>query len=217
MIRPITAMLCLAAASLSSAAPPLLQAEAAPGLTVDSAWGDRKAWADLPSVTLRGIGGAAAPTELRARWNQTAVFFEFLCRDDSVVSPGERDGLDHFKLGDVVEIFLGRTGEPAYSELHATPAGRKTAYAFSGYRKASVPFEGGEVRSGRIEGGWRAVLAIPWKSLKSGSGDGPWEFLAGRYDYDEPGGQPVLSSFPAQTGKPDFHARERYARLMLRP
>jgi len=217
MIRPITAMLCLAAASSSPAAPPQLQAAAAPGLALDTAWADRKAWADVPSVTLRGVGGAAAPSELRARWNQTAVFFEFLCRDDSVVSPGERDGLDHFRLGDVVEIFLGRTGEPAYAELHATPAGRKTAYAFSGYRKASAPSEGGEVRSGPIEGGWRAVLSIPWKSLQGAPGDGSWEFLAGRYDYDKPGGKPVLSSFPAQTGKPDFHARERYARLALRP
>ena len=216
MIRPITAMLCLAAAS-SSAAPPVLQAAAAPGLAMDSAWEDRNAWVGLPSVTLRGVGGSAAPAELRARWNQTEVFFEFLCRDDSVVSPGERDGLDHFRLGDVVEIFLGCSGEPAYVELHATPSGRKTAYAFRSYREASAPFKGGEVRAGPIRGGWRAVLSIPWQSLEGSPGDGPWEFLAGRYDYDTPGGDPVLSSFPSQSGKPDFHARERYARLVLQP
>lgn len=217
MIRPITAMLCLAAAVSSDAGPPVLPAVAAPGMEIDKAWGDREGWADAPSVTLRGIGGSAAPAELRARWNQSAVFFEFLCRDGSIVSPGERDGLDHFKLGDVVEIFLGRAGKPSYVELHATPSGRKTAYAFRGYRKASAPFEGGEVRAGRIEGGWRAVLSIPWKSPGGVAGDGVWEFLAGRYDYDEPGGKPVLSSFPAQTGTPDFHARERYARLLLQP
>jgi hypothetical protein len=44
-----------------------------------------------------------------------------------------------------------------------------------------------------------------------------WEFLAGRYDYDKPGGRPVLSSLPGQNGKPDFHARDRYARLELQP
>lgn len=217
MIRPIIAMLSLAAAAPSDAGPPVLPAVAAPGMGTDKAWDDREGWADAPSVTLRGIGGPAAPAELRARWNQSAVFFEFLCRDGSIVSPGERDGLDHFQLGDVVEIFLGRAGQPAYVELHATPEGRRTAYAFRGYREASPPSGGGEVRAGRIEGGWRAVLSIPWPSPDGSPGRGVWEFLAGRYDYDEPGGKPVLSSFPAQTGKPDFHARERYARLLLRP
>jgi hypothetical protein len=216
MIRPITAMLCLAAVS-SGAAPPALEAIQAPGLVMDTAWHDRASWSGAPAAILRGVGAAAAPAEVRARWNESAVFFEFLCRDASVISLGERDGLDHFKLGDVVEIFLGCAGRPAYVELHATPVGRKTVYAFSGYRQASALPAVGEVRAGRIEGGWRAVLLIPWQSLGDDPRDGSWEFLAGRYDYDEPGGKPTLSSFPPQTGKPDFHARERYARLVLRP
>jgi hypothetical protein len=210
-------MLCLAAVS-AGAAPPVLTAVSAPGLDLESAWRDRGGWSEAPAALLRGVDGAeVASAEVRARWNDTAIFFEFLCRDDSVVSPGAEDGLDHFQLGDVVEIFLGRRGKSAYLEAHATPSGRKTVYAFRGYRRASPPPAGVEVRAGAIDGGWRAVLAIPWKSLGDRPEDGVWEFLAGRYDYDKPGGRPVLSSLPGQNGKPDFHARDRYARLELQP
>lgn len=210
-------MLCLAAAT-AGAASPELTAVFAPGLDLAGATRDREAWTAVPSALLRGVDGAEVPSaELRARWNETAIFFEFLCRDVSVVSPGTEDGLDHFQLGDVVEIFLGLRGQPAYLEVHATPAGRKTVYAFRTYRKASAPPAGVEVRAGDIDGGWRAVLAIPWSSTGGRPEDGPWEFLAGRYDYDKPSGRPVLSSFPGQTGKPDFHLRSRYARLALQP
>jgi len=210
-------MLCLAAAP-AGALPPVLTAVSAPGLDLDGAWRDREAWSAAPSAVLRGIEGAeVASAQVRARWNPSGIFFEFLCRDESVVSPGGEDGLDHFRLGDVVEIFLGRRGRPAYLELHATPDGYKTVYAFRGYRRAAAAPAGCEVRAGSADGGWRAVLFIPWKSAGGSPEDGPWEFLAGRYDYDKPGGQPVLSSFPGQNGKPDFHARARYARLELQP
>jgi hypothetical protein len=210
-------MLCLAAAT-AGAAPPVLTAVSAPGLDLDGAWRDREGWSGAPSAVLRGLEGAeVAAAQVRARWNDSGIFFEFLCRDEAVVSPGGQDGLDHFQLGDVVEIFLGRRGRPAYLEVHATPAGHQTVYAFRGYRRAAATPSGCEVRAGRIDGGWRAVLSIPWKSAGGSPEDGPWEILAGRYDYDKPGGKPVLSSFPGQNGKPDFHARERYARLELQP
>lgn len=210
-------MLCLAAAS-AGASPPALTALSAPDLDPGEAWRDRGGWAAAPSALLRGIDGAEIPSaEVRARWNASGIFFEFLCRDESVVSPGGEDGLDHFRLGDVVEIFLGRRGRSAYLELHATPAGHRTVYAFRGYRRAAAAPSGCEVRAGRMDGGWRAVLFVPWSSAGGSPEEGPWEFLAGRYDYDKPGGQPVLSSFPGQNGKPDFHARARYARLELQP
>jgi hypothetical protein len=210
-------MLCLAAAT-AGAVPPVLTAVSAPGLDLARAWRDRGGWTGAPAAELRGVDGAeVSSAEVRARWNDNGIFFEFLCRDGSVVSPGAKDGLDHFRLGDVVEIFLARQGEAAYLEVHATPAGRKTVYAFSGYREASAPPAGLEVRAGQIDGGWRAVLAVPWVSLGSRPAGESWEFLAGRYDYDKSGGRPDLSSFPGQSGQPDFHRRSRYARLELQP
>jgi len=179
------------------------------------AWSDQAGWDAAPGAELAGVdGGSAAPSSVRARWNDAWLFFEFVCRDESLVSPGAKDGEDHFRLGDVVEVFVAREGSQNYLELHATPAGRMTAYAFRGYRRAAAAPSGCEVRAGKIAGGWRAVLSIPREVL--GADNGAWEVLAGRYDYNEAGGQPALSSFPAQSGKADFHDRARFARLELR-
>ena len=180
------------------------------------AWSDRSGWEALPAVTLSGVGGTPAePAEVRARWNDEWLFFEFVCRDTALIVPGRADGEDHFKIGDVVEVFVAQRGKPSYVELHATPEGRQTVYAFHDYRRAADGPDGIVVQAGRVEGGWRAVLALPWPAVGAPPEDGDWEFLAGRYDYDKEGGSPVLSSFPAQVGKPDFHDRARYARLKL--
>lgn len=180
------------------------------------AWSDRSAWEALPAVALSGVGlSPAEPAELRARWNDQWLFIEFVCRDTALVAPGLADGEDHFLIGDVVEVFVAQRGKLPYVELHATPEGRQTVYAYHDYRRPADGPDGMEVRAGRIEGGWRAVLALPWSAVGGLPGDGDWEFLAGRYDYDKVGGRPVLSSFPPQTGKPDFHDRARYALLKL--
>jgi len=179
------------------------------------AWSDKAGWSAAPEAVLAGVDGKdAAPARMRARWNDEWLFFEFVCRDEALVSPGSKDGEDHFKLGDVVEIFVGSSGRPEYIEVHATPEGYKSVYAFQGYRQSAKAPAGCEVRAGKMPGGWRAVISIPRDVL---GGKGPWEFLAGRYDYEEEGGRPMLSSFPAQTGKPDFHDRSRFAVLELQP
>lgn len=213
-------MLGLAAASVQ-AAPPGMVALRAPQLEMSAAWDDRKSWEAAPPAALGGVDGAAAQqTDVRARWNESGIFFEFICRDSALVAPGREDGLDHFRLGDVVEIFLARSGAASYAEVHATPAGRKSLYFFRGERRpgpVSAAAERIAVRADEIRGGWRAVIFVPWAVLGA---DGPVEvcdFLAGRYDYAIAGGAPVLSSFPGQSGRADFHERGRYARLVLRP
>mgnify|MGYP003584141510 CR=1 FL=1 len=188
-------------------------------LNPQDAWADHAAWREVPAVALSGVDGAdVRASSLRARWNDEWIFFEFTCRDAEIVSPGTRDGIDHFKLGDVVEIFLGRAGAKTYAEVHATPEGRKSLYFFSDYRTAAAAPAGAEsaqVRAATSPGGWRAVMSIPWSMAGGSPRRGAWEILAGRYDYAAPGAQPVLSSFPAQVGKPDFHVRARYAKLDL--
>ncbi len=196
----------------------LLAAFFASGLNPEIAWSDRSGWEVVPTAVLSGVGGASAsPSEVRARWNDQWLFFEFVCRDIALVAPGRADGEDHFRIGDVVEVFVAHRGKPDYIELHATPEGRQTVYAFRDYRRAADAPGGMVVQAGGTEGGWRAVLAFPWAALGGKPDQDGLEFLAGRYDYDQVGGRPALSSFPAQKGKPDFHDRARYARLMLRP
>ena len=197
--------------------PPLILAAVfASSLDPGRAWPDVDGWRKCPEVRLSGIDGTEVDNaSVRARWNEEWLFFEFVCRDKAVVSPGRQDGEDHFKLGDVVEVFVGRNARPDYLEVHATPAGRKTVYAFRAYREVKEAPGGPEVRSAENGDGWRAVISIPWSALDGTPEKGPWEFLAGRYDYDTSGGRAVLSSFPPQSGKPDFHKRSRYARLEL--
>lgn len=184
-------------------------------------WRDAAAWRTVPPAVLQGVDGKnAASAEVRARWNEDWLFVEFVCEDDRIVSPGKEDGADHFRLGDVVEVFVGREEAPGYAEVHATPRGRKTAYFFSDYRREAGAPAGAEdvmVRAARVPGGWRAVISLPWTVLGAEPLAGGWQLLAGRYDYDREGGAPVLSSFPAQTGRPDFHKRGAFARLELRP
>ena len=194
----------------------ILVAVMAAGLGPKLAWSDHSGWKMAPEFALAGVdGGPAAPTQIRARCNESWLFVEFVCRDPALVAPGRVDGEDHFRIGDVVEVFVARRGKPDYIELHATPESRQTVYAFRDYRRAAEAPEGMVVQAGRIEGGWRAILALPWDALGGRPGHDEWEFLAGRYDYDKVGGRPALSSFPAQKGKPDFHDRARYARLTL--
>jgi hypothetical protein len=195
----------------------LLAAIFASSLSPARAWSDLEGWEGVPGALLAGVdGSSASPATVRARWNEEWLCFEFICRDEVLVSPGKHDGEDHFRLGDVVEVFVAREGRLAYVEAHATPAGRRSVYAFRGYRQPAAAPDGIEVRAVKIDSGWRAVLSVPWSALGDRPGAGDWEFLAGRYDYDKPGGRPVLSSFPAQRGKPDFHDRARFARLELR-
>ena len=198
----------------------MLAASFAPDLDAETAWRDQSAWAGAPSVELRGVDGTKAdPATVRARWNEEALFFEFTCRDRALVAPGREDQMNHFQLGDVVEIFLGARGCPSYLEVHATPAGRRSVYFFRDRRQPAPGREarGIEVRADRIRGGWRALMVIPWKMAGGAPRDGNWEFLAGRYDYDKPDGAPVLSSYPAQRGRADFHDRARFSTLELRP
>lgn len=213
-------MLGLAAATLH-AAPPELVAVHAPQLDMSAAWDDGKAWEAVPAAALRGVDGAASQkTAVRARWNGDGIFFEFVCRDTAIVAPGREDGLDHFRLGDVVEIFLARSGAAPYAEVHATPAGRKSLWFFRAERrKGPAPAAASRVavRAAEMRGGWRAVIFLPWTALGAEAPVGVCDFLAGRYDYAVAGGSPVLSSFPVQSGRADFHQRGRYARLVLQP
>jgi len=193
----------------------VLAALFASALDPAQAWSDRAGWEAAPEVELAGVDGEeTAPARVRARWNNEWLFFEFVCRDEALVSPGAKDGEEHFKLGDVVEIFVGSSGRPEYLEVHATPKGHKSVYAFREYRRSAKAPGGCQVRAGEVPGGWRAVISVPCQILVGGE---PWVVLAGRYDYDGGGARPVLSSFPAQRGKPDFHDRARFARLELRP
>lgn len=208
------------ALALFSSGNPVVDAIYAPGLTPDGMTADAQ-WHTARAFELKGCRGVAAqPASVRTLWNDEWFFFEVSCSDDRVVSPGAEDGLDHYLLGDTVEIFLARRSAADYAEIHATPAGRKTVYFFAGYRQPSaLPPSAAEVRvaSSALSSGWRAFVAVPRALIADGASDRNYDVFFARYDYSARDAEPVLSSFPAQEkGKPDFHRRADYAVLRLK-
>ena len=222
MIRPLLRCIVLLMASVAPlSGAPIVEARQEQNFDVSAALGG-SGGRELPPVVLRGVNGTKAQNaSVRACWNGDALFFVFDCTDRAIVSPGVKDGLDHFRLGDTVEVFIGRRGESSYAEIHATPAGKKSLYFFDGYRRrVPVSAEADRVRvaSATTGSGWRAVLSIPWSVLGGKAPGEAWDVFFGRYDYEAEGGAPVLSSFPAQhAAKPDFHRREDYAIMRVDP
>ena len=200
---------------------PVVHASPAPGLT-PALMQASELWDRAPAVALHGFGGTAAQkTEVRVLWNDGWLFFAFACTDRAIVSPGEKDGLDHFRLGDTAEVFVARRGDPAYAEVHATPAGRKTAYFCRDYRQPADPPRETEkifVAASKTVHGWSAFVAVPRDVFAKSRDENEYDIFFARYDYTSPEEKPALSSFPAQRGdKPDFHRRGDYAILRLTP
>lgn len=199
---------------------PVVHALRAPSLTPASMQAS-DLWDRASAVALRGFDGTAAQNaEVRVLWNDDWLFFAFACADRAIVSPGEKDGLDHFRLGDTAEIFFAGRGDAAYAEVHVTPAGRKTVYFCREYRQsADPPREAGNIVVGasKTAPGWRAFVAVPRDVLAKSKGENEYDVFFARYDYESADKKPALSSFPAQHGdKPDFHRREDYAILRLK-
>lgn len=216
----IAALLTMATV-FANAGNPVVNALPAPDLDPAS-MRSSKAWDRAPSVGLRGFGqNESQTTEVRALWNEDWLFFAFDCADGSVVSPGENDGMDHFRLGDTAEVFVARRGEESYAEVHATPAGRKTLYFCRDYRQPADPPRAAEktsVAASKTEHGWRAFIAVPRDVLGGTEEASEYDIFLARYDYESGSDKPILSSFPAQRGdKPDFHRRSDYAILRLKP
>ncbi|MFM8230514.1 MAG: hypothetical protein ACKOAL_04760 [Chthoniobacterales bacterium] len=216
----IAALLTMATV-LANAGNPVVRAAPAPDLTPASMQAS-DLWDRAPAVELRGFDGKdAQKTEVRALWNNDWLFFSFACADRAIVSPGEKDGLDHFRLGDTAEVFVARRGESAYAEVHATPAGRKTSYFCRDYRQpAEPPREAGKivVAASKTPPGWRSFIALPRGIFGKSEKEKGYDVFFARYDYDSADAKPSLSSFPAQRGeKADFHRRSDYAILQLKP
>jgi hypothetical protein len=217
----VIAALLTMATVFANAGNPVIDARPAPDLH-PAGMQSSEAWDRAPSMELRGFGNSESQkTEVRALWNEDWLFFAFECADSSVVSPGEKDGIDHFRLGDTAEVFLARRGEAIYAEVHATPAGWKTLYFCRDYRQSTDPPRAAEktsVAASKTERGWRAFIAVPSVLLGGAEETSEYEVFLARYDYESAGSKPVLSSFPAQRGdKPDFHRRGDYAILRLKP
>lgn len=215
LVRSIIFILGVCSATLH--ANPQLTAHYTPNFSPKQALHDKGLWSGIPAVTLRGADNKpTASATMRVVWNEKAAFFIFNAVDNSIVSPGKRDGLEQYRIGDTAEVFMGRRGERAYVEVHATPTGKKTLYFYRDYLIAMNPPSGADrirVISTQTTDGWRAIFTIPWEVFGGREARKGWDVFFGRYDYDELGGRERLASFPVLGKKPNFHHRKKYGVL----
>lgn len=215
LLRAVIFILVVCSATLH--ANPQLTARYTPNFNPKQALHDKGLWSDIPAVTLRGADNKpTSPATMRVLWNEKAAFFIFNAVDNTIVSPGKRDGLEQYRIGDTAEVFMGRRGERGYIEVHATPTGKKTLYFYRDYLVAMNPLPGADrirVISIQTTDGWRAIFTIPWEVFGSREAKKGWDVFFGRYDYDELGARERLASFPVLGKKPNFHQRKKYGIL----
>jgi hypothetical protein len=183
-------------------------------------------------------GGAVSPrrmTQVRALWDDTAVYFAFSVRDDDVWN--DQTGRDATLWEqDVVEIYLdpGADGKD-YVELQVSPTGEIFDAWFTSHRSPAWPEAaksltlGGLQAKVTVEGSvnarddgvsdqsWSVEVAIPWKDLPGV--DGPpaagtqWGANFYRIDVKSPAREGFMTSWAAAGG--DFHNTAGFGRLVM--
>lgn len=177
-----------------------------------------------------GLEANFREAEVRAGWREGAVLVWARLRDECLFTKATEDNQDLWSLGDVFEIFLKDAEKEEYFELHMTPKGHRLQLRFPngsalGRIRAhqaklsdfavSEPIFDFKVRETPV--GWEVYAELP-NSLFG------WEKTEGhallcsfsRYDYDDAGGEPILSS-TSEHKVPNYHRQEEWRRLVTSP
>ena len=168
------------------------------GIAIDGKPGD-PGWKNAARIVLAaeplnqrfGDYWATRPTTVLLAYDETFIYIAFLCRDDRIVTAGEKHD-DALHAGDVAETFIDGTGDyRQFFEIQQNAAGlaRDVNYLFTGFN--NVPDEDGyltdwnniwediccDIRGLRFAGGkladgsgWFTELAIPAPELLRRSG-----------------------------------------------
>ncbi|MEZ4265086.1 MAG: carbohydrate-binding family 9-like protein [Myxococcota bacterium] len=183
-------------------------------------------------------GGPVSPrrlTQVRAAWDDTAVYFGFAVRDDDLWN--DQTGRDATLWEqDVVEIYLdpGADGKD-YVEIQVSPTGEIFDAWFETHRAPAWPeaakkltLAGMQVKvdavgsvntrdDGVTDESWSVEVAIPWKDLPGI--DGPpaagtqWGANFYRIDVKSPTREGFMSSWAPAGG--DFHNTNAFGRLVF--
>ncbi|MFW5683163.1 MAG: carbohydrate-binding family 9-like protein [Phycisphaeraceae bacterium] len=201
---------------------------------------DEAVWerADVHAFALPGNRGES-PAEggsVRFAYDETHFYAAFDFTDRDVVQESTQNEEQHFRTGDVAELFLKPADANHYWEFYVTPNGLKTAFFFPSRGRLGLPsamaYESQQRVAASIDGtlndpsdtdaGWTGEMAIPLEELADKgvalSSDHDWLVLAARYNYGRHlttmGAQ--LSCFP-QLRRAAWHLHEQYAPLVLSP
>ncbi len=175
--------------------------------------------------------------EVRLAWDKNYLYVGATLEDSDIKAEGKEDNLHHYRLGDVLEVFLRPADQSHYWELYGTPRSKKTAfffpmrgcYAATGTEiEADLDFDmkvaaknyGTLNESADNDYYWTAEIAIPVEDLTKWcdkfSNKKPWRILVARYNYSDhlEGESPELSMTP-QLSRTSYHLLEEYAVLKL--
>ena len=226
------------AAARPPAIPTLVAAHARRPVRIDGSlrdpvWREAPAHAmALPADVATNGRTVAEGGRVRAAWDSRWFYLGVDFDDSDVVAEGKADGLHHYALGDVAELFLWPEDQTWYWEMYVTPTARQTTFFFPGGGRGSLPScfkRGFRLKVGaKVDGtlnrwtdrdrGWTAEMAVPVKHLTAyGDAWGPgsrWRILVGRYNYSRYLPAKECSCYPL-IPKSSFHLREAYARIVF--
>jgi len=170
--------------------------------------------------------------EVQLAWDERFFYIAVRFHDSDIVAEGEQDQLQHFQMGDVVELFLKPDNRTWYWELYATPSGKKSSFWSPGRGRLGLPsgrrYQCGLHVAASHKGTlndwrdkdhcWTAEMAMPVKDLTA-PGDifapgSQWRILFGRYNYSRYLSRKELSMCP-RLSRTDFHLHEEYGVLQL--
>lgn len=177
------------------------------------------------------------PGKVRVAWDDNWLYVAFDFTDSDVVAEGKKDGLHHYKMGDLAEVFIKPDNQSWCWELYATPTGKKTTFFFPSQGRMGLPsnfeykFQKGRLKvAAKVNGtlnnysdrdkGWTAEMAIPISELTSRGEkfdpQTPWRLFVGRYNYSYHLPRKELSMMP-RLPKTNYHLIDSYATLKLEP
>lgn len=189
----------------------------APVWTFDQSWREKRE---------RGFRGG----KVRIGWRGDRILY-FADLSDREVTTKARKRNDHmWALGDVLEIFAGVQGRPAYIEYHTAPNGLALqifwpdagALQKAGGPKGLKPFmkidDTAVATVRRTQNGWQVYGEIPAASVwgrkppKASLEGQVWDLSFGRYDYPIGDGAPTLSSTSPLT-QASYHRRHEWRQV----
>jgi hypothetical protein len=162
-----------------------------------------------------------AATKARLLWDEEALYFAAEMKDDHVVVAGKRRQ-DPIYEGDVFEMFFKpKASQPMYYEIEVNAEANvlelnipKYPFDFAAVARATPPAIGAAARA--YVGGWTVEGKLPWRHFNQSGGrpqpGDEWRFLLGRYDYEQLGKPPTIST-NVPLMRPDFHRTAEYLAL----
>lgn len=211
------------------------------GVLNDSVWQVAKVYhVNLSEDKLAGGPGVEPQSlqeagKVRVAWDDNWLYVAFDFTDSDVVAEGKKDGLHHYKMGDLAEVFIKPANQSWYWELYATPTGKKTTFFFPSQGRMGLPsnfgykFQKGRLKvAAKVNGtlndysdhdrGWTAEMAIPISELTSRGEkfdpEASWRIFIGRYNFSYYLKHPELSMMPSLP-KTNYHMINDYAKLEL--